>query len=301
MPEAEKLVIPDVPAFLSGTGPQARKLVVMPFKWKLSNSGTHWADVEFRNFDVPLHCSRCGGVRLFESEDDITISPMKSYNTYVTYACKNCEAEFKIYSLLITATKDAGLVYMQKYGEEPPFNIDVPDTLDRVLGKEHLALFKKGLHAEVAGLGVGAFTYYRRVLDSQRIRILDHLSKAAVKLQADAELIEQIEAAKKETQFTKAVDAVKKGLPPSLYIDGHNPLTLLHDAVSDGVHAATDEDCLSFAQTVRVLLVELVRRIDQALAEEQVVKDAVSRLLKAKAAKEEKKVSPQDTGTRSKS
>ena len=161
---------------------------------------------------------------------------------------------------------------------------------------DDVSLFEKGLQCEAAGQGIGAFTYYRRVLDNQRIKILDALRQAAEKLQADPELAKELEAAKSERQFTKAVEAIKKGLPPSLYIDGHNPLTLLHDAVSEGLHAESDESCMAYATSVRVVLEDMVRRIDLALAEQANVKDAVSKLLQAQAARKAKKVKDQRIG-----
>jgi len=64
-----------------------------------------------------------------------------------------------------------------------------------------------------------------------------------------------------ETQFSKAIETIKAAIPESLLIDGHNPLTLLHDALSEGLHAQTNEDCLELATSIRVVLTELAERI----------------------------------------
>jgi hypothetical protein len=68
-------------------------------------------------------------------------------------------------------------------------------------------------------------------------------------------------------------------------VNGHNPLTLLHSALSEGLHAQTDEQCLELATSIRVVLSELVDQLGNALKEEAELNAAVSRLLKASAAK----------------
>jgi hypothetical protein len=78
----------------------------------------------------------------------------------------------------------------------------------------------------------------------------------------------------------KAVDAVKAALPAVLLIKGHNPLTLLHRALSEGLHAQTDKQCLELATSIRVVLTELAECITQVLKDEAELKQAGTRLLK---------------------
>jgi hypothetical protein len=64
-------------------------------------------------------------------------------------------------------------------------------------------------------------------------------------------------------------------------VNGHNPLTLLHRALSGGVHELTDERCVELAHDVRVVLVELAERLGQALRDEAELNTAINRLLQA--------------------
>lgn len=108
---------------------------------------------------------------------------------------------------------------------------------------------------------------------------------AAKKLDAEAEVLGRLVAAQNETQFTKSIEAIKPAPLKAIYINGHNPLTLLHDAVSDRLHGLSDTENLAAAQTVRVLLTELAKRVKDALADHEEVTNAVNKLLAAKAAK----------------
>jgi hypothetical protein len=76
------------------------------------------------------------------------------------------------------------------------------------------------------------------------------------------------------------VESVKAAIPDALLIDGHNPLTLLHKALSAGMHAQTDEECLEIASSIRIVLTELADRLGRILRDDAELKAAVGRLLK---------------------
>ena len=128
-------------------------------------------------------------------------------------------------------------------------------------------------------MGIGAFVYYRRVLESQKNRIFDELIRVITKVSPDEiSLVEDLENAKEETQFTTAVEKIKNALPGSLLINGYNPLTLLHHALSEGVHVLTDAECLELATSIRTVLFEFADKLGQALKEESTLNAAVTRL-----------------------
>jgi hypothetical protein len=165
-----------------------------------------------------------------------------------------------------------------KLGEWPTFSPPVPTRVNSLIGPDR-ELFFKGMKAEREGLGVGAFAYYRRIIEDQKTRLLDEIISVALRTNASAESIALLERARNETQFAKAIDMVKDAVPQSLLIKGHNPLTLLHKALSRNLHGASDEECLKDAGAIRTVLFELAEKLGEALKEEREIKEAVSRLL----------------------
>ncbi|HMJ88563.1 MAG TPA: hypothetical protein VK530_02040 [Candidatus Acidoferrum sp.] len=148
--------------------------------------------------------------------------------------------------------------------------------------------FFKGRRAESQGMGIGAFGYYRRVVENQKNRIINEILKVCQRIGASSQVLRELELAKAETQFYKAVQKIKKGIPDVLKIDGHNPLLLLHSALSEGLHSQDDEQCLELATSIRVVLTELADRLDQALKDQTELKTSVSRLLKQQIEKSSK-------------
>jgi hypothetical protein len=80
-------------------------------------------------------------------------------------------------------------------------------------------------------------------------------------------------------------------MPQILLINGHNPLTLLHSALSGGLHDQSDEECLALATSIRVIMTELAERLGQALKDEAELNAAVSQLLSANAQKQRQQTS----------
>jgi hypothetical protein len=152
-----------------------------------------------------------------------------------------------------------------------------PTRLLRLFGEDR-EVFRKGRRSENQGLGIGAFAYYRRIVERRKDQILDEIIKVANRVAP--EMVQAFEAAKRENQFLKAIESVKGVLPQALLVSGHNPLTLLHSALSAGLHEQTDERCLDLAHDVRVVLADLAERIGQALKDDAELAAAISRLTK---------------------
>lgn len=230
--------------------------------------------------DIQLHCGseHCGGPRFFSYRGPAVPFGSDTLNVFLSYACRNCNRTFKTFALWLWHDEDKASGKALKYGEWPVFGPPTPSRLVSLVGPDRDA-FLKGRRAENQGLGIGAFAYYRRVVENQKNRLLDEIMRVAERTRAAQSTIAALTAAKDETQFSRAVDLVKDSIPPSLLIDGHNPMTLLHSALSEGLHAQTDEECLEIATSVRVILQELTEKTAAALKDHAELKSALSRLL----------------------
>lgn len=253
-------------------GEAARKESSMHSSWWTLNVPT-----------LQLHCTtpECDGVRFFTTSSEPKVEPRKTTQHFTTFSCKNCEKSSKTYAYRVTLSPDGLTAELHKFGELPAFGLPTPARLISLLGSER-DYYLKGRRSENQGLGIAAFAYYRRVLDNQRVRIIEEIARVAERLGAEPAMLSDLAVAKAETQFSKAVEAVKHGIPQALLIDGHNPLLRLHSALSEGLHAQTDQECLELATSIRLVLTEFVERMTLALKEEADLKSAVSRLLATK-------------------
>jgi hypothetical protein len=267
--------------FLEATPPDIREEVSerAGLLKHLRQSGTY-RDIATPNLD--LHCDTCDGLRTFENNNEYpgSLSGDRTVHAQLDYVCRNCKESFKKYYLVFWGDGESGPI--QKVGEYPTFSPPTPRRLFDLIGEDHREMFLKGRRAENRGLGIGAYAYYRRIVEEQKTSIVDEIIQVAKRVGATEDTLKALAELKDERQFKTAIEKLKKGFPDSLLIDGHhNPLLLLHNALSKGIHEMSDEECLELATSIRVVLTELAERIANMLKQKTELSKAVGRLLKA--------------------
>jgi hypothetical protein len=218
--------------------------------------------------------------------DQLSITLPAGGINQLIYKCCNCGTNSKTFFLKFEPSDlvnpDNETVFtIEKIGQSPRHGQPLPKKASKLIGGER-DLFFKGSISENQGMGIGAFSYYRRVIDAKKDRIFDEIIKVLKLSSGNAELIQELQAAQAETQFTKAVEKIKTALPDSFKIHGQNPLTLLYSALSEGLHTHTDDECLQLAQGIKIVFFELSEKLDSLLKENSELSDAVKMLIALK-------------------
>jgi hypothetical protein len=157
----------------------------------------------------------------------------------------------------------------------------MPSEVLRLFGSDSKT-FLKGRQCENQGLGIGAFAYYRRVVENHKNDIFEEIIRVCEIVSAPNVLIEDLRNAQSEMSFAKGIEQIKAGLPQGLLIRGHNPLTALHGALSIGLHVETDEECLKAARDVRLVLTDLIEKMSFIRRDNTELHSAVQRLIAKK-------------------
>jgi len=234
----------------------------------------------------PIHmwCGLCKSEQTFTMRNEYW-GNLKSTQLYVAkgmvvlaiYSCAACNG-YQRYFLLKFGEDE-----VRKVGQEPPWEIGIDKNLERVLGT-HADLYKKGLTCESQGYGLGAFSYYRRIVEE----IIDGLLDQIADLLGGEERARYADALAK-TKCTKVaqekIDLVKDLLPALLRPNDLNPLSVLHDSLSVGLHSESDEDCLDRAAHIRESLLFLVSQVGSARAAAGGFTERMRKLLEKKKSK----------------
>ena len=234
---------------------------------------TRW---HFKNPQIQLHCEHDDGPRRFDPTDEI-VSGLYSRNyEFITYQCRDCQTIYKTFAVLAIRSNGADVEAI-KLGEYPPFSAPISSRIQKLLSRSDLELYRKGSRAEAQGLGIGAATYFRRIVEKQWKLLVTEIRKAAERL--GVEDLRLYDAAIQETQFSKAVGMLTDAVPDKLLIlNGENPLTLLYQPLSKQLHELTDEECLQQAADIRVVLTALLENIADVLKAQDELYEAVTRL-----------------------
>ncbi|MCW8336472.1 hypothetical protein, partial [Vibrio paucivorans] len=99
------------------------------------------------------------------------------------FRCKNCEQTIKTFYIRFEVGEFEGNsptnetpVIIQKVGEYPRFGKQTPNQVSKLIGRERDHFFK-GSISENMGMGIGAFSYYRRVIDARKDNLFDRIIK----------------------------------------------------------------------------------------------------------------------------
>jgi hypothetical protein len=182
-------------------------------------------------------------------------SPTGGALTRALYLCSSCKEFHRAFYLKFGPNAE----YVMKVGQFPPWEIEIDKEMELRLG-EYSEYYMKGLITESQGYGIGAFAYYRRIVEE----VIDELLADISDLLAGEEkerYQETLKKAGKSTVTQDKIEIVKDLLPPILRPGGMNPLSVLHSTLSEGLHENSDEECMDLAMTLREIMLFLVHQL----------------------------------------
>jgi hypothetical protein len=203
---------------------------------------------------------------------------------FVEYRCADCTRAIKLFGIRANWDPEECDAFCTKIYEEPAFRDPIPKRLFEILGESNRESFLQARRAVARSLGIGAYAYYRRIVENTKFDLVSAILRVAQATNAAPEHIALVESAQNERQFSKAIETLRgtAAIPPPLLIDGHNPLTLLHDLLSEGIHELSDADCLERAQHAETVLFDIADRMQTALTERKNVKAALASIMARK-------------------
>ena len=243
-----------------------------------SKSGPN-TSIRYINFpSVKLDCDNenCQGQTIFDTSIDVAINHPTFFHLH--YKCRHCREKVFVYSLSLSIP-DGDNCTFKKIGQEPRFRCRIPNNVLRCLSEQSdREMLLKGNELEELGFGIGAFVYYRRVVENQRTTLIDLLISVMKQENIASETISEVEKCKGLVSFSASIDAIKDMIPRSLYISGHNSFLLIHRALSQGVHQYEEVKCLELSETIRKVLIHLVLRMKELTKETKDLQAAITKL-----------------------
>jgi len=205
------------------------------------------------------------------------------YKVHIQGVCQSCKHTI---DFLIRTTSDKAWekrneginIYIQKVGQYPSCEIGLNNNLKKYLSTEDQANYRKALTCLSTSYGIGSYAYLRRIIENEIQRIIKDISELdfdGVQYVKDA-----YNAYQKDFQMSKLIDIINKHLPMSLKELGDNPIRLLYEQLSGGIHEFSDEECLEKAASIDILINYVVRKINEEKYQLKEVKNALNNLRK---------------------
>lgn len=238
---------------------------------------------------INLTCIVCSSEQTFTCKDlhgrcihhgavtrlrDYTPTPVVGETILVEYNCAGCNNFIRYF--LIRIGED--LEHIEKIGQFPPPSISIDENLKKMLGK-HQDIFRKGLICENQGYGIGAFAYYRRIIEAIIDDLLDKIwslysVEERKQFTSDFEKIKNTKVAEDKIKIAKDI------LPPTLTHGGVNPLKTIYEVLSEGIHSKTDEECSAIADCIRSTLIALINQVTTTIESQKQIVRGTQELLR---------------------
>jgi len=231
---------------------------------------------------VHMRCESCASEQTFVKVNDYWEDfsyenpPAKGVMLRLRYLCTSCQKFGR--DFLVKLDEDGK--FIMKVGQYPAWDISGDANVESLLG-DSANYFKRGLICESQSYGIAAFAYYRRIVEEIIDQLLDDIADLLAGDELD--LYKEALAKTKETRVaSEKIDLVKDLLPPILRPGGMNPLGTLHQVLSEGLHAESDERCMELAMAVREVLVFLASQVASSRSAGRSFTDRMKQLLEQK-------------------
>jgi hypothetical protein len=227
---------------------------------------------------VTKHCATCGPTNweITNGPHQNEIGPGPFH--LLQFRCRNCgRAQFFTW---VVWTRDGATARVMKVGQSPKMEITIPKEFDKALG-ERKALYVKGMTLRHNGYGIGAMTYFRRVIEDTTDDMLDLLEDTMKSTGADPGAIQAVQDAKKSKRFEDKVKIAADVMPAHLRPGGVNPFGDLYQLVSIGLHDLTDEECCDIVDAMDESLKFIYTQLKTHAEDAKAYKGAVAKITAA--------------------
>ena len=199
-------------------------------------------------------------------------------SSVVRYACSRCDqSSLTIWYMQRTQLAKlegealpvgiAGIV-LTKLGQLPAPETRPDPMVEKALSSAGRDFYKKGLRSLAHGFGVGALAYFRRVVEDATTEILTIVEEVA-ESEGDAATVERIQEAMAAKEMEEKLRLAAQALPASLRPGNVNPLRVLFQQYSKGLHDRTEHECSQIAERMRFTLEYLFKNWKAQLEESE--------------------------------
>jgi hypothetical protein len=171
--------------------------------------------------------------------------------TTIVYRCTHCESPFWC-SIEVSDEE-----WMRKVGQLPPYDISIAPDLQNALG-EDATLYKRAQICMSQSFGIAACSYLRRLLENQITPLLRLVYEAS---KEEGEDVGELSEILDEKVAENKIRLANRVLPRSLEVPGDNPLELIYDKLSAGLHRQSEQECMEIAteasQVLRYVIISI--------------------------------------------
>lgn len=167
-------------------------------------------------------------------------------------------------------------IYIQKVGVFPESKVKVDKDISKHFDRETNMWYFKALDSINKNYGIGAFAYFRRIIEKELLTIVKEIKDLPG---SDSLNINNLLLQYEERNAIYSIyENIWDYLPSSLKGLGENPIQLLYNQTSEGLHSLDEAECLRRANSIATLLEFTLKKINEENSEILDVRKAIRQL-----------------------
>ena|SRR5690554_2499662 len=213
------------------------------------------------------HCDVCeerrpfGDIRPRGGGSGMAVPRLDTGRSYFEFTCLTCRRASRRYYVVQFVTDEH--VDIEKAGQYPRPRLPRNRHVQRFMADD-AANYEKAIACLANAYGIGAFAYYRRLVEDNIGRLLELVQEDAAASSSGTETLAALKQLGTNCPMAEKLKIANDAVPAHLKPDGLNPLGRLYGALSEGIHSLSEEQCLNQArlidQCLAFLLAELADR-----------------------------------------
>ncbi len=167
-------------------------------------------------------------------------------------------------------------IYIEKIGVSPMIKIKIDSSIAKYFNRESNNFYFKALKSKNENLGIAAYAYFRRIIELELLNIVRDISK--LESSDNEKIIELLNKYEASEKVHVIYENIFPFLPKSLQALGENPIKLLYNQTSQGLHTLSDLDCLERAEYIDTLLKFVIKKIHEEKSEILNIRNVIKEL-----------------------
>lgn len=228
--------------------------------------------------------------------DQCIIDGKLNYTIHIVGTCQSCRhyhVDFMIniyskdpvpsafieFSNHPSAPEQSGLsipIFIQKVGASPERKVSPNNIVIKFLDRESGNWYYKGISSIKDNYGIGALAYFRRIIEKELIHIIEEIKDLPDAHTLDIQSL--LDEHNKQPAVTTIYENIFQHLPNSLKSLGENPIKLLYNQTSEGLHSMTETDAMEKAKGIQQLLEFVIVKINEEKSNIKSLKDTIRAL-----------------------
>lgn len=167
-------------------------------------------------------------------------------------------------------------IFVQKVGALPEIRELPSKIITKYFDRETNKWYYKGINSIANNFGIGAFAYFRRIIEKELIGIIEDIR--TLPDSHEKEISELLEKHNTDSRTSTIYENIFQHLPNSLKELGNNPIKLLYNQTSAGLHSLSEDECMKKSKSIRMLLDFVIRKINEERSEIKDLRDIIKDL-----------------------